>query len=84
MAVLAEQDRFDTWKEAMQDARFNNIGQITKQQLRAVVDALDVELDSQASTFNQAIPQPQRGALSANDKALLLMYIISKRYVKGV
>lgn len=84
MAELTEGDRAETHAEIMRvlsDLRLS-IG-ITKQELRAAIDAIDTAMDGLASTINAAIPQPARSTLTTTQKALLLMYVIQKRYVKG-
>lgn len=83
MAVLADQDRFDAWADYMRDARIGAMAALTKPQLRAALDALDDYISANAAAINSAIPQPARGALTASQKALLLEYVINKRYVKG-
>lgn len=52
---------------------------ITKADLRAAIDAVDDWVDANSSSFNLAIPQPARGALTATQKALLLDYVVRKR-----
>jgi len=84
MAVLADQDRFDIWAEVMRYKDFVSASGVTKADLRAAVNALDDFLNTNASATNTAIPQPARANLSTPVKALLLMHIIQKRYLKGV
>lgn len=78
MAVLSDNDRRVTWADAMR--RADCPGNLTKADLRAAVDAIDSWIDSNAVSFNTAIPQPARGALSAKQKAALMMLVISKRF----
>jgi hypothetical protein len=56
---------------------------ITKAQLRAAVDAIDQWVSDNAASFNAAIPQPARGALSAAQKSRLLMMVVAKRFAEG-
>ena len=88
MAVLTDQDRFEVWADVMRQTAISlaldePIGNITKQDLRAAIDALDVWLNDNAASANSAIPLPARTALSARQKAALLMYVISKRYLRS-
>lgn len=53
---------------------------ILKADLRAAVDAIDTWVDDNAAAFNTAIPQPARGALTAKQKAALLMFVVEKRF----
>lgn len=85
MAVLTDQDRFDVWADIMRlvSADKETVS-ITKTDLRAAVNAIDGWVNTNASAFNTAIPQPARSALSASQKARLLMLVVEKRFVKGV
>lgn len=83
MAVLIDQDRFDLMAQLMRDAAFISASGVTKADLRATVDAIDSYLNTNASAINSAIPQPARANLSIPIKALLLMYVVQKRYLKG-
>jgi hypothetical protein len=57
---------------------------IVKADLRAAVDALDTWLNTNAAAINTAIPQPARGALTTQQKARLLQYVVARRYLTGV
>lgn len=83
MAVLIEQDRFDVWAEVMRHKDFVSASGVTKADLRAAADAIDNYLNTNASAINTAIPQPARANLSTPVKALLLMFVIQKRYQQG-
>jgi hypothetical protein len=78
MAVLSNADRINIWAEAMR--RPDNSGTVTKADLRAAVDAIDSWVDSNSAAFNTAIPQPARGALTAKQKAALLMLVVGRRF----
>lgn len=84
MAVLSTQDRFGTWADLMRDSRNGVFGAVTKADIRAAVDAIDTWFSDNATTLNTALPQPFRGQATTSQKALLLMYVISKRYLSGV
>lgn len=81
MAALSSADRREVWAEWMRE---NNaaVG-VTKADLRAAIDALDVWLDANAATINAAIQLPARSALSAAQKARMLTHVIRQRFVKG-
>lgn len=83
MAVLAEQDRFDIWAEYMRDKAVGAMAALTKPQLRAAVDAADDWANSNAAAFNTALPVAARNALTGPQKALLLVYVITKRWQVG-
>lgn len=85
MAVLSDNDRSELWAEFMRELSRDRegIGEMTKADLRAAVNAIDDFLHTNASAINTAIPQPARGVLTASQKARLLMFVIRQRYVKG-
>jgi hypothetical protein len=81
MAVLSDADRADVTEEFMRLAKGPHT--ITKADIRPAVNGLDDWYNTNAANANQALPQPARGAMSLEDKALLSNLIVSKRYVKG-
>ena len=81
MAVLSDSDRRDVWSEWMQDNAANV--SVTKADIRAAVDALDSFMSTNAAAVNSAIPQPARGSLTAAQKARLLVFVISRRWLRG-
>jgi hypothetical protein len=80
MAALPEADRVAEWAAFMR-APAGGLS-ITKAQLRAAVDGIDSWADSNAggAVFNAAIPQPARNALSDQQKALMLLRVLQRRY----
>lgn len=81
MAVLSDQNRSGVWAAYMEDtSRDRGPLPLTKADLRAAVDAIDAWVDTNASAFNSAIPQPARGALTSKQKAGLLLYVVKRRY----
>lgn len=84
MAVLPDADRRGVWADFMQNlSRESQSIAITKADLRAAVNALDDFLNTNATAINSAIPQPARGSLTVAQKALLLMYVVARRYLTG-
>lgn len=88
MAILADQDRVDVWANVMRRQSVTTTidvvpGTITKQDLRAAVDAIDQWISDNAASFNSAVPQPARSALTASQKAALFTYVLAKRFEKG-
>lgn len=53
---------------------------VTKAEVLAAVNAMDQWVDDNAASFNQAIPEPARSALTANQKARLLAFIVRRRW----
>lgn len=82
MAVLTDEQRAEVTAVFMQQAR--GPLSILKADIRAAVNGLDSWYDTNAAAANQSLPQPARGALSLEDKALLSNLIVNKRYVRDV
>lgn len=78
MAVLTDQQRAEVWAEFMR--RRLCPGSILKADLRAAVNAVDDWVEANAAAFNTALPQPFRGAATAEQKAALLSYVALKRF----
>ena len=53
---------------------------LLKSQTRAVLNAVDDWIDSNAASYNAALPLPQRTILTARQKARLLMLVIARRF----
>src|SRR6185436_13164152 len=76
MAVLSDPDRVALWAKLMQDASASRTPlPLLKAELRAAVDAADAWADANAAAYNTA-----RTALTTKQKALLLMYVIERRW----
>ena len=82
MAVLDESNRRGLWAEFMSKLSLEreSIGSINKNQLRAAVDAADDWVDTNAASFNAAIPLPARTELTAKQKAQLLAFVVERRF----
>jgi hypothetical protein len=81
VAALPDEDRRRTWAHLMRELRDRNLGTITvtKAQLRAALDATDAWIDSNQTGFNNAIPQPARGAMSTEQKTLMFCLVAMRR-----
>ena len=55
---------------------------LTKDHLAAAVAGIDDYIEANAAAMNAAIPQPARGALSADQKAALFAYTALRRNPK--
>lgn len=78
MAALSEADRKAVWASIMQSP--DNPGGLTKADFRAAVDAADAWVDANATSYNNALPQPARGILTNKQKARLLTEVALRRY----
>ncbi len=81
MAILNEADRAALWAEWMRDN--TEACGITKADLRQAVNAVDNWVDANVASFNTAIPQPARGALTTSQKSRLLSLVIKRRFETG-
>lgn len=83
MTTLGDDDRRAIWGKFMSDAsaRRELIGSgITKQELRAVVDAIDQWIDDNAAAFNAVLPEPGRTQLTTKQKVEIFMAIVKRRW----
>lgn len=78
MAALSENDRVAVWSEFM---RTSSATGCLKAQLRSVINAIDDWCEANATSFNNAIPQPMRGTLTQKEKALLLVVVVIRRHL---
>lgn len=82
MAVLSDATRAEVTAEIQRTV--NCPGGISKTQLRAVFNALDDWWETNgAASANTAIPQPQRGTMTATQKYAVLMLVLMKK-VEGL
>lgn len=82
MTALTDAARIAIWKEYGEEisAVRESVGNLTKAQLKAAIDAIDAWAGANAASFNSAIPQPARGVLTASQKARLLMLVVARRH----
>lgn len=83
MAALSNNDRIAAWEQWMRENKATITGAMTRGELRAAIDAADNWADSNAASYNSALPLPARTVLSASQKAALLNIIIAKRFAAG-
>lgn len=85
MALMVDADRREVWQKIMQvESAESRLVSILKTELRAAVDAADQWVSDNQVSYNTAIPQPARGALTTAQKARILMCVLEQRYLKGV
>jgi len=86
MAVLPEADRADVWARLMEDAsqRGDGVPNMTKVDWRSVINAVDDWVNANAVNYNAALPQPFRTNATAAQKALVLMWVVQRRYLRGL
>ena len=81
MAILPDTDRNNINAELMREqSRKRKSIAVTKTDLRAAIDAVDQWIEDNKTSYNNAIPQPARAALTADQKALLLQFVTAKRF----
>jgi hypothetical protein len=74
---MDETDRARTWAQWMRDNR-EPCG-FTKADLRAALNATDDWIDTNAASFNQALPAAFRTGATATQKTLLFVYVAMRR-----
>lgn len=79
MAVIPDSDRLRVWRGLMRVITFGGIPNVNKADLKAAVDAVDVWVDGNASSYNVALPQPFRNNASPAQKAFILMAVVAAR-----
>ena len=85
MATMPEEDRVAVWSEMMDELSTKRIESgFTKPELKAAVDAADQWVSDNQASFNTALPTEFKTSGTAEQKAMLLMYIITRRYLAGV
>lgn len=81
MAVLVDADRARIFKGLMRLwSRNREDVALLSADLKAAVDATDVWIDSNAASFNTALPQPARSNLTAGQKTLLFVAVALMRH----
>ncbi len=82
MATLPELGLRQIWRGLMRywSGLQEPIAGITKTDLRAAVDAADAWVDSNAASFNSALPVAFRTNATASQKALLLVAVVLMRF----
>ena len=83
MAIMLNADREACWTDYMRTIPVTETFTISKVDLRAAINAIDVWVDDNAGAFNSIIPQPARSNLTAAQKARLLLWVIRQRYLVG-
>jgi hypothetical protein len=84
MAIMTDAQRYDAWAEFMRDIPPGRLYAISKSDLRAAINATDQYINDTAVTYNNALPQPARGALTIEEKARLHTVVVKYRYLGGV
>ena len=81
MAELDETARQAIWRGLMRYwSEQGELTSFTNVQLRAMVDALDTFFDANALAINATIPQPIRGAATAQQKAFTAAVVMLARF----
>ena len=86
MAVLSDPDRADCAADYIRRT-YGDCGifaGVTKADIRAAINAIDQFLNDNAGAINSTIPLPARSNLTTAQKAILLIAVVTKRYIAGV
>lgn len=81
MAALSAADREEILAKINRDfSTLRESTSLTKPDFRAALAAIDAWIDANSTSYNNAIPQPARGALTPKQKAMLLMSVMIRRW----
>ena len=84
MALLSDSERFALHARIMADlSREWSPVSLTKADLREALDATDEWIDQNAASFNTALPQPARSALTPKQKLTLFLFVARRRFEVG-
>jgi hypothetical protein len=78
VAVLDETNRARVAAQAMREA-LGSVPSCLKADLRAAVDATDTWVDNNAASYNSALPTAFRTNANAQQKSLLLCWVVMRR-----
>lgn len=79
--ALTDDDRFDAARQLI-DKMFVQLAQTASMDLTAIkaaVDAADAWCDSNAASFNTALPATFKNTATLSQKSLLLAFVVMKR-----
>lgn len=81
MAVLTDNQRAAVCADFQRDKSLAReaFGNLTKDDIRAAINALDNYFDTNAAVINLAIPQPARSALTGQQKLDLVLRVLQRR-----
>ncbi|HLE04992.1 MAG TPA: hypothetical protein VI729_10340 [Anaerolineales bacterium] len=81
MAILPDIDRERIWRGFMRFlSNEREALAVNKVNLRAAINATDAWIDSNAASFNAALPLPARTQLTVAQKALMLAAVVLMRF----
>ena len=85
MATMSVADQEDVWADLMSklSSRREPIA-VSKADLKAAVQAMDLFLSDNAAAVNNAFPAAAKAGLTTSQKAEVLAYVALKRYGGGV
>jgi hypothetical protein len=81
MAVLTEAERELIWEEMVSKNREGEVDSLTREELRAAIDATDDWIVANQASFNAALPIPARTVLTARQKALMFSFVVRRRWL---
>ena len=85
MALLPDTDRVEVWVQMMNDlSGRREATPFLKDDLRAAIDAADQWVSDNQASFNTALPEPFKSTGSTSQKALVLQFVIQKRFLEGI
>ncbi len=80
MAVLSNADRVEVRKTLMTMHHSWDDSTLLKGDIEAAANAIDDWIDGNQASFNAALPLPARTALTAKEKVMLFVKVVTKRW----
>lgn len=80
MAVLSDTDRASVSAGLQRFPPFLSVSGVVKASLQSAINAGDVWIDTNTSSFTSALPDPFKTNSSANQKLFLFIAILTKRF----
>lgn len=78
MALLDETNRFRVFAQAMRNWP-GTLSGVTKSQFRDAINATDDWIETNQTSFNNALPQPFRGNATLLQKTILFCWVAMRR-----
>lgn len=84
MAIMGAADRLICYQNTIAEImRLGDSIGLTKDEIKAAVNAADQWVSDNEGSYNTALPLPARTTLTAPQKAYLLSKVLERRYLTG-
>ncbi len=85
MATLSDIARTQVWLQIMNDlSNRRDESAFLNTELRTALNAADQWVSDNKASYNSALPLPFRTDATTSQKALLLQFVVQKRFLEGI